>query len=210
MSGNIFKLKLRGNVFFERENKVIPIRLLYYIYLLYIYIMLQPLQFSIKESLIELRLIQKQKPGKYKAVQMLILLRQKGMLSKDTLAAMVGASDKSIQIWRSKYIAGGIAAVLKDSRGGKKRGQISELAHQQLAKRLNNPKEGFRSFIEIRQWLLQEFSIDMQYHAINKYVKRKFGARLKVSRKSHVQKSPADEAVFKKPISKIRVTSSKI
>ena len=172
--------------------------------------MLQPLQFSIKESLIELRLIQKQKPGKYKAIQMLILLKQKGMLSKDALATMVGASDKSIQIWRSKYIAGGIAAVLKDSRGGKKVGQISELAHQQLAKRLNNPKEGFRSFIEIQQWLLQEFSIDMQYHAINKYVKRKFGARLKVSRKSHVQKSPADEAVFKKPISKIRVTSSKI
>lgn len=43
----------------------------------------------------------------------------------------------------------------------------------------------------------------MEYHAVNKYVKRKFGARLKVGRKSHVQKSPADEAVFKKPIFKI-------
>ncbi len=38
----------------------------------------------------------------------------------------------------------------------------------------------------------------MGYHAVNKYVKRKYGARLKVSRKSHVLKSPAAEAVFKK------------
>ncbi|MEJ0105393.1 MAG: hypothetical protein WDO19_23800 [Bacteroidota bacterium] len=40
----------------------------------------------------------------------------------------------------------------------------------------------------------------MGYHAVNKYVKRKYGARLKVSRKSHVLKSPAAEAVFKKPV----------
>ena len=38
----------------------------------------------------------------------------------------------------------------------------------------------------------------MGYHAVNKYVKRKFGARLKVSRKSHVLKDPAAEVVFKK------------
>ncbi len=75
-----------------------------------------------------------------------------------------------------------------------------KLPFQKLASRLNNAKEGFRSFIEIQQWLLNEFGIDMGYLAVNKYVKRKFGARLKVSRKSHMQKSPADEAVFKKPV----------
>ena len=74
---------------------------------------------------------------------------------------------------------------------------------KKLAGRLNNPKEGFRSFIEIQQWLSAEFNISMGYHAVNKYVKRKYGARLKVSRKSHVLKSPADEAVFKKPVQRI-------
>ena len=69
--------------------------------------------------------------------------------------------------------------------------------NHQMSNCLNNPKEGFRSFIEVQQWLASEFGIEMQYHAVNKYVKRKFGARLKVSRKSHVLKSPADEAVFK-------------
>lgn len=165
--------------------------------------MLQPLSFPIKESLIELRKLQKLVPGKYKAIQMLIALKQKGALSKDNLAIMVGASDKSIQTWRSNYVSGGMDDMLKDSRGGKKPGKITVAAHKKLSERLHNPKHGFRSFIEIQQWLLKEYSIDMQYHAVNKYVKRKFGARLKVSRKSHVQKSPAAEAVFKKPIRKI-------
>ena len=165
--------------------------------------MLQPLWFPIKENITQLRKLQKRFSRKYKAIQMLIVLKQKGALSKDVLAVMVGASDKSIQTWRSNYVRGGMDEMLKDSRGGKKVSKITAAAHQQLSERLHNPQQGFRSFIEIQQWLLHEFTIDMEYHAVNKYVKRKFGARLKVSRKSHVQKSPADEAVFKKPIRKI-------
>jgi len=165
--------------------------------------MLQPLSITIKESLPALRLLQKSHPAKYKGLQMLIVLKQRGALSKDKLAMLTGASDKSIHIWRRHYIAGGLEQLLVEKRGGKKPGKITDSIHQQLSKRLTNPKEGFRSFIEIQQWLLKEFGVDMEYHAVNKYVKRKFGARLKVSRKSHVQKSPADEAVFKKPVRKI-------
>lgn len=168
--------------------------------MLYLRAMARALSFPIKESLAELRKFQKQLPRKYKALQMLIVIKQQGALSKDALAVMLGASDRSIQTWRSNYISGGMDQMLQDTRGGKKIAKITAIAHEQLAYRLNDPKQGFRSFIEIQQWLKDEFSIDMEYHAVNKYVKRKFGARLKVSRKSHVQKSPADEAVFKKPI----------
>jgi transposase len=134
---------------------------------------------------------------------MLILLKQKGALSKNTLALMTGASDKSIHIWRTKYRFDGIKNLLQDQRGGKKKAAITEKMHQQLSDRLHNPKKGFRSFIEIQQWIAEEFGVAMNYHAVNKYVKRRFGARLKVSRKSHVLKSPAAEAVFKKPFRKI-------
>ena len=172
--------------------------------------MRQILPISVKEKLSELRLLQRQYPGKYKAIQMLILLKQKGLLSKDILAAMTGASTQSIHVWRTKYRSGGIEALLQENRGGHKKAAITDKVHQALSKRLTNPKTGFRSFIEIQQWLQREFGIEMEYHAVNKYVKRKFGARLKVSRKSHVQKSPADEAVFKKPVREIGGTSSKI
>ena len=165
--------------------------------------MLQPLSVPIQQSIAELRDLQKRHLKKYKALQMLVLLKQQGNLSKDKLSLLLGSSDKSISIWRNQYLAGGIGELLLDKRGGKKPGKITMTVHKRLSERLNNPKEGFRSFIEIQQWLEKEFDVAMQYHAVNKYVKRKFGAKLKVSRKSHVQKSPADEVVFKKAIRKI-------
>lgn len=165
--------------------------------------MRQLLNIPIKESESELKGLQKKYPGKYKALQMLLLLKKRGAISKNELAVLTGASDKSIHTWRTKYMQQGLSALLEEKRGGKKTAAITSSAHEQLSNRLNNPKEGFRSFIEIQQWLEKEFNIVMDYHAVNKYVKRKFGARLKVSRKSHVQKSPTDEVVFKKPIRKV-------
>lgn len=161
--------------------------------------MLQPTQVIVKETVSALRLYQKRFPSKFKALQMLILTKQQGSLSKDKLALLLGTGHSSVLRWRRIYLEGGIEALLIENRGGFKKGKITSLAEKKLAQRLNNPKEGFRSFIEIQHWLLSEFAIDMGYHAVNKYVKRKYGARLKVSRKSHVLKSPAAEAVFKKP-----------
>jgi transposase len=162
--------------------------------------MLQPKQVIVKESVAELRQYQKRYPSKFKALQMLITIKQQGSLSKDRLGLLLGSSHSSVLNWRRIYMKGGIEALVIENRGGFKKGKIAGAAEKKLIQRLNNPKEGFRSFIEIQQWLSAEFNIEMQYHAVNKYVKRKFGARLKVSRKSHVLKSPAAEAVFKKPV----------
>ena len=157
------------------------------------------IEFSITESAAELKTLQKKYPSKYKAIQMLLLIKKHGPLTKMQLASSVLASDRSIHSWRANYIKGGIAAMLKDTRGGKKVAAITPRAHQALSERLNDPKGGFKTFIEIQHWLAENFGIAMNYHAVNKYVKRKFGARPKVPRKSHVHKSPADEAVFKTP-----------
>lgn len=172
--------------------------------------MQQTIQVPVKESVSELRSYQKRFPSKFKALQMLILIKQQGSLSKYKLASLLGSGHSSVVNWRRSYLQGGIEALLIENRGGFKKGKITAAAEKKLASRLHNPKEGFRSFIEIQQWLEKEFGIKMEYHAVNKYVKRKFGARLKVSRKSHVLKSPADEAVFKKPVRKTKGTSSKM
>jgi transposase len=160
-------------------------------------------QFPIKETLPELRSIQKRYPSKFKLLQMLIVIKQQGSISKYAVAEQIGCSQSSVGKWRTVYIAQGIEGLLVENRKGTKAGKITALAEKQLVSRLNNPKEGFRSFIEVQQWLAKEFGIEMSYHAVNKYVKRKFAAKLKVSRKSHVLKSPADEAVFKKPVREI-------
>lgn len=156
----------------------------------------------VKENIAELKKLQKQYPNKYKILQMLLIIKKQGNTSKNDLAMLTGASDKSIQTWRTKYQKEGLMSLLQEKRGGNKLAAITPAVNEKLSSRLNNPKEGFRSFTEIQQWLQAEFNIVMEYHAVNKFVKRKYGASLKVSRKSHVLKSPTDEVVFKKPFRK--------
>jgi len=165
--------------------------------------MLKPLEISVKESVQELRNLQRKYPSRSKPLQMLIILKQQGALGKKALVSLLGAGDRSITKWRSQYLTNGVYALLEEHRGGNKKGKVTEAANDKLQARLNDPKNGFRSFIEIQQWLLDECDIKMEYQAVHKYVTRSFGATLKVSRKSHVSKSPADEVVFKKPSHKI-------
>lgn len=172
--------------------------------------MAKPLSIQIAESVPELKALQKKHPTKVKQLQMLLLLKKHGPLSQLVLAERLGVSDKSVSQWRKAYKEQGIQYLLQEKRGGYKPAALSGKPQAALSKRLNNAQEGFRSFVEVQQWLFTEFGIKMGYQAVNKYIKRKFGAKLKVSRKSHVQKDPAAEAVFKKPFRKIKVTSSKI
>lgn len=159
--------------------------------------MAKALKVVVKESVKELRILQKKNASYYNRLQMLILIKGGDIVTKDGLAQALSVSNKSVHVWRTRYNSGGIALLLEDNRGGKQ-GQITDQIHQKLSTRLNNSKEGFKSFIDVQQWLKDSFGIEMQYHAVNKYLKRKFGARPKVGRKSHISKDPAAEAVFKK------------
>ncbi|MEJ0105394.1 MAG: hypothetical protein WDO19_23805 [Bacteroidota bacterium] len=51
--------------------------------------------------------------------------------------------------WRRLYLKEGIEALLIENRGGFKKGKITAAAEKKLAQRLHDPKQGFRSFIEI-------------------------------------------------------------
>jgi transposase len=163
----------------------------------------------VKEDADQLKQLKKQSAFHLQLrIQMLLLIKAGKAQSKYELANALGVNHNSAQAWKTAYAKGGLDLLLSDKRGGKKQSIITTKAHQKLKERLNNPKTGFRSFTEIQQWLQAEFDIDAHYQTVNKYVKRKFGARLKVSRKSHVQKDPAAEAVFKKPVRKTRGTSN--
>jgi transposase len=159
--------------------------------------MAKALTVIVKESTKELKSIQRQKPSYYSRIQMLLLIKSGKFITKDALAEALKVSTQSVHIWRTKYNEGGIARLLEDKRGGKP-AKITGHIHQRLSTRLNNSKEGFKSFVEIQQWLKENFGIEMQYQALNKYVKRKFGARPKVARKSHINKDDSAVALFKK------------
>lgn len=161
--------------------------------------MAKALTVIVKESVKELKSIQRQKPSYYSRIQMLLLIKEGKYTTKDSLAEVLQVSTQSVHIWRTKYNAGGIEKLLEDKRGGKP-AKITNDAYQQLSNRLNSSKEGFKTYIEIQTWLKDNFGLEMKYQALNKYVKRKFGAKPKVARKSHINKDDSAEALFKKTI----------
>lgn len=167
--------------------------------------MAYPLKIVVKETTEALKVqIKNCSSQQQKRVQMLLLIKKGKHPTKDSLATALGVSEQSIQTWRTKYKQGGMEVLLTELRGGKKKAQIDDRAYGIIEKRLSNPKEGFKGYKDAQDWINKEFGLKMKYHAVNKFIKRKYGAKLKVGRKSHVLKDPTAEAVFKKPSQRIK------
>lgn len=124
------------------------------------------------------------------------------IFSIDDLAAGVGVSRNSIAKWKRNYKNGGIDSLLEDKRGGDFRSSFDTVSRKKLEAELSDPKKGFKSYIEAQDWIKTHLNIEMNYHAVNKFLKRNFETKLKVGRKSHVNKDESAVAFFKKPIGK--------
>lgn len=154
----------------------------------------------IKETVKELRSILKTQPEHLRnRVRMLIEIKEsKEPLGKTSLAKIIGVNHNSIQSWRSSYTTGGIKKLLEYKRGGYKPAMIRGAILKKVEERLNNPYDSFRSYEELRKWIDDNFIPGINYHTVNKFVKRKFGAKLKVARKSHIDKDVKAVEAFKK------------
>lgn len=131
-------------------------------------------------------------------IKMLSLIAA-GITQVSTLCAKLGISAPTLKDWKTRYRDGGIEALLREGRGGDKRSGITPEQKGLIAGKLSNPKDAFRSYGQAQAWLKTELGIAKEYHALNKYLKRNFGTKLKVGRKSHVKKDETAIAVFKKP-----------
>ena len=143
---------------------------------------------TVIESVEELKVLQTKVAAHLKPRIKMLLATVRGAVYVGELAAKTGVSGESIRIWKNKYRAGGLQALITEGRGGDKRSGISSAQKQQIAQKLADPKNGFRSYGEVQTWLKEEMGIEKGYYALNKYLKRNFATKLKVGRKSHVKK----------------------
>lgn len=158
-------------------------------------------QIIVKETEQELKqLMRKQPVHKKNRIQMLLVLKKSEVsLSKESLAKILKINHNTAQQWRTKYSKGGIDGLLADGRIGFKPSIISADLHKEIEKKLHSPKDAFTSYVDLVHWITENYIPEgVNYQTINSYVKRKFGAKIKVARKSHIKKD--DQAVdsFKK------------
>jgi transposase len=133
---------------------------------------------------------------------MLILMKKAGDkgISKRDLMEGVGASSQSIHNWRTAYRQGGLDALFFNGRKGKagKPSVFTKEEHKKLEKKLNDPRNGLAGYVELQQWIAEEFKKEIKYNTILKYAMRHFGSRVKVARKTHVNKDEQAVSTFKK------------
>jgi transposase len=155
---------------------------------------------TVKETPEELRLLlQKSTVSTKPRIKMLLAILN-GITSTQDLVIKTKANRDSIRNWKNTYRSHGIKGLLDESRGRKKPGAIEPKVKLQLEQKLSNPKGGFTSYKQAVDWINTTFGLEMEYHAVNKYLKRNFGTKLKVGRKTHVNKDENAEALFKKTI----------
>lgn len=161
------------------------------------------LQIPIKETLAELRsALKKASPMLQPRIKMLLVMKKAGDsgISKRALMDSVGACSQSIHNWRTSYKRGGMNALLENGRKGKsgKPSVFTKQEHDKIEKKLKDPKNGLAGYIELQQWIEEEFNKKIKYNTILKYAMRHFGSRVKVARKSHVKKDESAVESFKK------------
>ena len=165
--------------------------------------MANALSITVKESLKDLKiLLKKSAPHHSSKIRMLIEIKKSDIaLSKYELADKVGVNQNSIQTWRTKYKNEGINGLLKDGRIGFKPSIITPVAHKKIELKLNAQEAAFTSYKQLHQWVEKHLIKGINYNSLRHYVKKHFGAKLKVPRKSHIRKYKYAFETFKKNLS---------
>lgn len=167
--------------------------------------MSSPKQIIIKETLVQLRKLQKDNiPMIANRIKVLIEFKKNEAtgISKRVVADRVGVNHNSVQTWRTLYEQGGIDALLQHDRKEGRPSNITAEEHKLIEKKLHDPKNGLRGYVELLNWIETEFKKTIKYNTLLKYSIRHFGSKVKVARKSHVKKDGAAVAAFKKTLVK--------
>ncbi len=164
-----------------------------------------PDKLVIKESLETLKKLQKKSiPMIATRIRVLIVFKQYEQtgISKRMVADLVGVNHNSVQTWRTLYKKGGIEAVLHYEKHTGRPSDITPFEHEQIEKKLKDPKNGLRGYVELLEWMEQTFNRTFKYNTVLKYSYRHFQSKIKVARKSHIKKDEEAISTFKKTLVK--------
>jgi transposase len=153
--------------------------------------MYQPLPL-ITEALDSLqeRLRRERHPQLKPRLHLLVLLKAGQVTTRSQAAAHLAVHRNTITTWLRYYQHGGLAALLTLKEPGAPAGQKSlpPTVYEQLKARLNTPT-GFASYLEVQQWLRDEYGITLRYKTVHGIVRYQLQAKLKRPRPQQAKKT---------------------
>jgi transposase len=153
--------------------------------------MYQPLP-PITEDLetLEDRLRHERNPKRKPRLHLLVLLKSAQVTSRGQAAAHLALHRNTVAAWLRRYRSGGLEALLTYKEAGAPAGQktLPPAVFAQLQARLAT-SSGFASYVELQQWLREEFGREVPYTTLHGIVRYQLHAKLKRPRPSHAKKT---------------------
>jgi transposase len=130
-------------------------------------------------------------------LQMLWWLKTGVVSEHQELSKQLGRSPACITRWLSQYRGGGLKQLLDVKTAPGASAKIRGEALEKLQARLKS-ESGFGSYKEIVEWLKLECGLELKYNTVNRFVREKLKAKLKVPRPVSVKQRPGTIETFKK------------
>ena len=154
--------------------------------------------FTIKESLAELESF-KLKVTDYKSSQQLnalILVKSEQYDTLNMVSSHLGMHYATLQRWLKRYKEEGIERLLLPLTRNKPSKFITPEIHKALKSRLHDKDNPFSGYVEVQQWLLDNYQVKIGYKWLWAYMRTKMNSRLKVPRKTNIKKDQNAETSF--------------
>lgn len=129
------------------------------------------------EELKNLLTTQKTASG-FQKIQALYLFKISQVKTVKDLALLIGVNRITIQRWLKKYRTQGLKGLLTVHHSGGRKPTIPPQVYAGLEERLKDPKNGFKTYSEIQDWLTKEYDITASYKAIYATVRYRLKGRL--------------------------------
>jgi transposase len=153
--------------------------------------MYQPLP-AITEDLdtLQARLRSERDPQLRPRLHLLVLLKSGQVTNRRHAAAHLAVHRNTITSWLQRYRHGGLEGLLTYKEPGAPSGQktLPPAVFAQLKARLAAPT-GFASYVDMQQWLREEFALDVPYKTLHGIVRYQLKAKLKRPRPTHAKKT---------------------
>ncbi len=161
--------------------------------------MARPFVLEISETADYLEKTLKQaKSGTQKERLLMLWWIKTGQVSqRQDLNQRLGRSPATLTRWLATYRNGGLSALLEEKKAPGASPKIQGEALEKLKQRLAS-EEGFSSYGAIVEWLKQECGLDLKYDTVNRFVREKLKAKLKVPRPQSLKQVSGAIEQFKK------------
>jgi transposase len=149
---------------------------------------------EVKESQQELeQLIQEQTNPKLKErLQVIYLLKLPDALNISQIAKVVGKHRGTVQRWLASYRVQGLDALLEIKHSPGRPRVIRQWAVASLQRRFEQVDTGFKSYIQVQQWLEDTLGVKAGYRTVHELTRYRLKAKLKVGRPTNSKQDPVN------------------